>query len=391
MSAREIVRAIRRAPESHMPITVGAPGTVTPPIDGVVRYARRNEEQGFDSLWWPDHLMGWHPESIWTPDISALAAIQPNPHTYLDPVAAIAAVAMTTERITLGTAVTEPIRNHPAQLARAWLSLDHITKGRAILGIGAGEGENVTPYGMSFDRPVSRLEDALRVVRLLWEHDEPVDYDGEFYTLRRAVNGMSPFLPGHPPPIWVAAHGPRMCRIAGELADGWLPTKLDPDEYALRWGQVRKAAERAGRDPDAITAGMWIYTVACEDHETAHRLMDSPMVRSFHLALPDAFYQARGHVHPLGEGYHGLSQYIPTLFSRDDALDAMAKIPFDVVHDATLHGTPGDIATEVGVYAERGLRHITLWNVTFMPDPAHVRSSFQLLAEAKDEIKRLGY
>src|SRR5688572_14934311 len=138
-----------------MPITVGAPGTINPPIEGVIRFAKRNEEQGFDSLWWPDHLMGWHPESIWTPDISQLAVPQPSPHAYMDPVAAIAATAMGTERIMLGTSVTEPVRNHPAQLARAWISLDHITKGRAILGIGAGEGENVTPYGMSFDKPVS--------------------------------------------------------------------------------------------------------------------------------------------------------------------------------------------------------------------------------------------
>src|SRR5687767_9444953 len=99
-----------------MAITVGAPGTIAPPVDAVIRNAVRNEQQGFDSLWWPDHLMGWHPESIWTPDVSPLAVAQPSPHVYLDPVAAIAAVATHTERVALGTSVTEAIRNHPAQL-----------------------------------------------------------------------------------------------------------------------------------------------------------------------------------------------------------------------------------------------------------------------------------
>src|SRR5688572_4730777 len=137
------------ASECHTPpaskITVGAPGIVQPPVDALLRTARRNEERGFDVIWWPDHLMGWHPQSVWTPDVAPLAAALPNPHMYFDPVAAIAAAAAVTSTIQLGVAVTEPVRNHPAQLARAWLTLDHLTAGRAICAIGAGEGENITP------------------------------------------------------------------------------------------------------------------------------------------------------------------------------------------------------------------------------------------------------
>jgi phthiodiolone/phenolphthiodiolone dimycocerosates ketoreductase len=372
-----------------MTISVGAPGSITPPADALLRYAKRNEDQGFDSLWWPDHLMGWHPESIWTPDVSALAAVQPNPHIYLDPVPAIAACATVTERIRLGTSVTEPIRNPPAQLARTWLTLDHITKGRAILGIGAGEGENVGPYGMEWDRPVARLEDALRVIRLLWENDDAVDYEGPVFKLDRAVNGMRPFQEGRYPPIWVAAHGPRMCRITGELGDGWLPVKMTVDDYARCWKLVRDAASKAGRDPSRITAGLWDYTVLASDHDASHRLLDHVMVRAFCLAMPDSFYQALGHVHPLGEGFHGLSQYVPTHYGRTEALEAIAKIPFDVVHESTLHGTPADVAREVARYAAVGLRHVTLWNITFMPDPALVRPSFDLMVQTKDEIKRI--
>src|SRR5438128_7001402 len=171
-----------------MPIEVGAPGIVLPPASALIHTAKRNEERGYDAIWWPDHLMGWHAQSVW--DTAPLAAVLPNPHIYFDPIAAIATAAQHTETIKLGTSVTEAVRNHPAQLARAFLSLDHLSGGRTILGLGAGEGENITPYGIDFERPAARLEDALRVIRLLWSNDDPVDYDGPVYTLRDAVCGM---------------------------------------------------------------------------------------------------------------------------------------------------------------------------------------------------------
>jgi phthiodiolone/phenolphthiodiolone dimycocerosates ketoreductase len=358
-----------------------------PPVETLLQLAKRNEERGFDVIWWPDHLMGWHPQAAWTPDILELASVMPNPHSYWDPVAAIAAAATATETIKLGTAVTEPVRNHPAQLARAWLSLDHISKGRAILGIGAGEGENITPYGIDFSKPATRLEDALRVIRLLWENDDPIDYDGPVYTLRDAVCGMAGYE-GRFPPIWVAAHGPRLCGVTGALADGWIPTYLPFEDYANKWELVRKGAAGAGRDPDDITAAMWAYTVIAEDHETAHRLLEHDMVKAFVLALSHEFFAERGSAHPLGEIY-GFTEYVPSRLTRDEALRAIKAIPFEVVHDGILHGSPDDIAKHIEPYAGVGLRHIALWNVTFFAELERIGPSYRLLTEAKDELKKI--
>ena len=374
-----------------MPIEVGAPGSVVPPADAIGSTARRNEEKGFDALWFPDHLMGWHPNSVWTPDVAPLSAYLPNIHAYYDPIAAIAIAGAATSTIKLGTSVTEPVRNHPGQLARAWLTLDHLTGGRAICGIGAGEGENITPYGMSFDKPASRLEDALRVVRLLWENADPIDNDGPVFQLRDAVCGLEPVVPGAYPPIWVAAHGPRLCRVAGELADGWLPTTLTVDEYAMRWGQVRAGAEGAGRNPDDITAGMWAYTVIAEDDETARRIVCHPMIKAFTLALPESYFTERGVEHPLGAGTKGFLEYIPSRLSREDAMAAIDRIPDEVACDAIIHGSPSTLTKIVERYAAVGLRHIALWNVTFFAQPELIGPSYRLLAECKDEIKRLPY
>jgi phthiodiolone/phenolphthiodiolone dimycocerosates ketoreductase len=374
-----------------MPITVGAPGHVMPPVETLIHTARRNEERGFDALWWPDHLMGWHPQSLWAPDEAPLAKAQPNPDAYFDPIAAIAVAATATEKIKLGVSVTEPVRNHPAQLARAWLTLDHITKGRAILGIGAGEGENITPYGLEFDRPAGRLEDALRVVRLLWANDTPVDYEGPVYRLQDAVCGMQPYAEGRFPPIWVAAHGPRLCRVTGELADGWFPTYLHLDDYTHRWGLVRDAAAAAGRDPDDLTAAMWAYTLVAEDHATCHELLEHRMVKAFVLALSHEFYEQRGARHPLGDEFYGFLDYIPSRLDRDEALRAIDAVPFEVVHDGILHGTPSELAQKIEAFGRVGLRHIALWNITFFAELERIGSSFALLTEAKDEIQRLRF
>jgi len=370
-----------------MTLEIGAPGAIMPPVEVLLKTAKRNEDKGFDALWWPDHLMGWHPESIWTPDITPLATVQPNPHVYLDPVACIAAVATHTEKIRLGTRVTEPVRRHPAMLANEWLTLDHFSKGRAILGIGAGEGENIIPYGMSFDKPASRFEEALTIIRLLWENNEPVDFDGDFWTMRRAVCGMGPHTPGRFPPIWTGAHGPRMMDITGRLADGWLPTRMSPEEYAHGLGVIRTAAEKAGRDFSTFTPGLWAYTVVASDHEEAHRILNQRMPKGFQLVLPSEEYEKRGYAHPLGTKFQGLRDYIPTRLGRDEALKAIDSIPEEIAHLSTVHGTPDELVALFREYEAVGVRHIVPWNITFLGDPTKVRESFHLLDDVLAAVK----
>ena len=370
-----------------MTLEIGAVGQIMPPVEGLLKTAKRNEEKGFDAIWWPDHLMGWHPESIWTPDVTPLANFQSNPHVYFDPIAAIAAVATHTERIRLGTSVTEPIRRHPAMVANEWLTLDHFSKGRVILGIGAGEGENITPYGMDFSKPASKFEEALEIIRLLWENDEPVDFDGDFWTFRKAVCGMGPHTPGKFPPIWTGAHGDRMCAITGRLADGWLPTRMPPAEYARRLEIMRDAAEKAGRDFSTFTPAIWQYTVIAADHEEAHRILNETLPKGFQLVLPSEEYEKRGYSHPLGSKFVGLRDYIPTHYAKEDALKAIASVPEEISHDFTLHGTPDEIVTELREYEAVGVKHVVPWNMTFLGDATKIRESFHLLDEVVAAIK----
>ena len=237
------------------PLEVAAYGGIRAPLDPALAGVRASEEAGFDAVWWSDHFLHWFPPAVWTPDLVPMAEVVRSPHAFLDPMAVIAASAVQTERVRLGTAVTDAVRRHPAVLAQTFLTLDHLSHGRAMLGLGVGEAENILPFGFSYERRASRLIEAIEMIRLLWSTIEPVDYEGEFWTLDQAILGAEPYG-DRPPEIWVAAHRPRVLRATGRLADGWLPVFTDPGEYGTALATIRGHAADAGRAPEDITAAV---------------------------------------------------------------------------------------------------------------------------------------
>ena len=105
-------------------LELSAMGAVRPPADAVLASAQRREQQGFDAVWWADHLLHWFPLSIWTPDLVPQAAAgQRSPHVWFDPAPVVAAAAAATREIRLGIGVTDVIRRHPASLAQTALTL----------------------------------------------------------------------------------------------------------------------------------------------------------------------------------------------------------------------------------------------------------------------------
>ena len=367
-----------------MEIELGVPGQMLPPAGRAVELARRNEEQGFDAVWWVDHLMGWHPDSLWTEDVTPLAHSQPNPHLYFDPLLMMALVGQQTKRLRVGVVVTDVIRRPPMVLAQTMLTLDHITGGRAILGLGTGEHLNLRPYGLPLDAPVSRLAEGIDVMRLLWEAEGPVDYDGRFFHLKDAVLGLAP-VGEHPPPIWTAAHGPRMLALTGRKADGWLPTKLEPEEYAACLDVIRGVATDAGRDPHDVTPAMLAYVIVAPDEATVEELLSRPLVRALCVMLSSETFRRLGLTPPLegvGSGFHG---FVPTRVDRAEAERIIEAIPPRVVRHYAFCGTPDQIADQIREYRE--LRHLVLWNITAFAEPSLAGVSFRCLTELKQALQ----
>ncbi|MBE0527457.1 MAG: LLM class flavin-dependent oxidoreductase, partial [Candidatus Thorarchaeota archaeon] len=197
-------------------LKIGAPGPFLPPWDNALKNAKTIDSLGYDSMAFPDHLAGFIPQSIWTPEVTQLAYLQQSPHTYYEMASIMGACAAVTENVQLISSVTEPLRRHPALIAQTFLTLDHISNGRVVLGIGAGEIENVEPYGLNYSGQVGKLREALKIIRHIWDSHEPFNFDGKFWKMKDAVMSLRPAVEGRPPPIWIAALGPKMLEITAE-------------------------------------------------------------------------------------------------------------------------------------------------------------------------------
>jgi phthiodiolone/phenolphthiodiolone dimycocerosates ketoreductase len=369
-------------------LKIGTEGSFIGPIDKGISAIKRIEELGYDSVWFADHLMGWTPESIWTPDIISAAAFQASPHLFYETYSIMSLAAWNTNKLLLGTSVTETFRRHPAMLAQTLLTQDHLSKGRVILGIGTGEGENVTPYGIKWEKPVARLEEALKIIKLLWESDTKVSFDGEFWKLNDAILALKPYEKGKYPPIWIAAHGPKMLELTGRLGDGWLPAYADPNSYKENLKIIKSSAKKAGRNPDEITPALFSYVYIDESHDVCDQIIDTPASKNQLLILPNEIFKKYNTTHPLGENFYGLLEYIPTKYNRETILEAMDKIPSKMCNDYLFHGTPDEIIAKIEEYAKIGLRHIVLYNTTYLADSSKIKSSFKCIQKVLNYFKK---
>jgi phthiodiolone/phenolphthiodiolone dimycocerosates ketoreductase len=372
-------------PDVH-DLEIGAPGPFLPPYENVVKNAKTIDSLGYDSMAFPDHFAGFIPESIWTTDITPLSFLQQSPHTYYELASIMAACAAATERVKLISAVTDPIRRHPVLLAQTFLTLDHISNGRAILGIGAGEIENVEPYGLDYSNQAGKLREALEIIRLVWTTHEPFSYDGRYWKLKDAVMSLRPVVPDRPPPVWVAAHGPRMLEMAAEFGDGWIPTLLPPKDYGQRLRQINKQREKLEKTGPFTTA-LWNWCILDDDPEVCHQLKQNPVAKAFALLYPSTEWRRLGYDHPFGENFYSLRDYIPMRHDRETTLKAIEQVPMEVLDEFYMSGDSETMIRLLEEYVREGLQHIILWNVTGMFDLERVRSSYKVLKEVLAYVK----
>ncbi|HEX7852754.1 MAG TPA: LLM class flavin-dependent oxidoreductase [Sphingobium sp.] len=342
----------------------------------------------YHSIWLPDHMVSFWPDSIWSPEFTDLATASPSPHRHLDAMAVAGAAAVLTKNVPIATSVVDTVRRHPAMLAQSALTLDHLSRGRFILGLGSGEMENTVPYGFDFAKPVGRFEEALQVIRLLWESEAPVDFEGRFYTLHHARMDTE-LYDGKCPPIWIGAGGPRMLEITGRFADGWWPAGAwSPEDYAQKLGVVRASAERAGRDPMAITPAFIQMCLIGDDAELAE-ILAAPLVKAIVLQISSTELAKFGHVHPMGEGWRGFVDIDPHVLTRERFLAFCEQVTPEMILDLIPHGTPHQVARIVKSFCEAGLRVPKIMDYGGMAGLKYGAISARKVREAEDELMRL--
>jgi phthiodiolone/phenolphthiodiolone dimycocerosates ketoreductase len=339
----------------------------------------------YSSVWLPDHLVSFWPDAIWTPEFTDLAEVSHSPHRYVDALTLAGAVAVSTSRVGIATSVIDTVRRHPVMVAQTAITLDHLSGGRFTLGLGSGEHTNLQPYGFDGSRAVARFEEAIRVIRLLWAADGPVDFHGDFFDLERARLDAE-LVDGRPPPIWIGATGPRMLALTGAHADGWWPTGSDgPEEYAAKLAVIHEAAERAGRDPAAITPAKMVVCLLGEPEEL-REVLRRPMVKSLALQLSAEAYRRRGYRHPMGERWRGIQDVHPDHPSRERLVQLFDEVDVAAILASVPHGSPEDVAREVAALHEAGARVVSILDYSGMAGQSHAARSAAKVRATEDAI-----
>jgi len=236
----------------------------------------------FDSGWIFDHFVALGPEGGGSHEAFAL----------------IGALAVVTDRLQLGHLVLGNTYRHPALTAKSGATIDHVSNGRFVLGLGAGWHEpEHEMFGMRLPpigERITMFDSAVRVIKALWESPGGVSLDAPPYQLRDAVCDPPPLTPGGPP-IWLGGQGSRGLRIVAERGDGWNQTG-DPATFPEKRDILLRHCEAVGRDPGEIEISAQAFLRA-GDHatmlETAAWLGDAG---AQHLIL----------IMPAGDGPDGL-------------------------------------------------------------------------------------
>ncbi len=218
------------------------------------------EKTGFDSIWLADHLI----------DIGGAG--------FVDPWTVGGAIATQTKKIHIFSAVTDTQRCHPAKTAHMIANLDVLSRGRAILGIGAGEAMNTVPFGIEWEKSsdrISRLKEAIKIIKLLWasSSEKRANYSGRFYNLTDAYLDQLPYRKPCPPIFIGAMSSERMLNLIGELGDGWIGWLNTPETFRKKTEIIRMAAKKAGREYENIQTATMLPVVFPRDNEPLEKFV----------------------------------------------------------------------------------------------------------------------
>jgi 5,10-methylenetetrahydromethanopterin reductase len=253
----------------------------------------------------------------------------------------LAAMAQRTERIKIGPGVTNPYSRHPALIATATATLDELSGGRAVLGLGAG-GTNHRALGIERRAPVTALRDGVELIRALWA-GSTTTVEGDVVRAREARLDFT--APRPRIPIYIGGRGPRVLELAGEVADGVIVGNVATREgwsYAL--DRVAAGAARAGRDVSEVRLTAWLYACVADDEDEAldairpmaatSLVTSRPVLGELGIEMPDDFR--------IGMEARGWS------LEREVVAEAGATLPAELVRRFGIAGTPEACRSRLG-------------------------------------------
>lgn len=252
----------------------------------------------------------------------------------------LAAAAVATDRIALGTSILNPYSIHPAEIAMMATTLQELSGGRFLLGLAAGAADFLAWAGLTRHAPLARAREAIIAIRALLAGDSPADVDGAGDGWQREAHMR---IPVQPTPIYLGAMSPRMLELVGTHADGGLPLLYPPETFGAARAHVDAGIAQAGRSRDDVDLAACIWVSVDEDPDVARR--------------------------PLAEklAYYGAS-FSPEVLARVgvDAADLVSLRDTGSVDDLPpammslgIAGRPADVVERCGALVDAGARHLS--------------------------------
>jgi phthiodiolone/phenolphthiodiolone dimycocerosates ketoreductase len=272
----------------------------------------------------------------------------------------LAAIGAITRKVELGTCVTDAIRRHPSAIALSTITLDRLTNGRAILGIGAGEAQNVVDFGIEFSKPVTKFKEQLELIELLFKSDPDnrVDYNGQYYKLTNAcLQAKSIRKPR--PPIYIAAGAPKTLGLCAAYGDGWIPIGYTPALFKHHADVIRENARKIGRDLSGFQFANDVDVYFTDDGEEAWNKMKNavkvslykPELLTVHNIEQDSEFDFRRY-------FTEYAMNKPELMEQMKR--AALKIPDSVARTAIGVGRPDDVIEMLERFIEAGTNHFII-------------------------------
>lgn len=243
-----------------IPLGIALPHRSPDPIamTTVHRVATRAEALGFRDLWVTENTL--------------------DHVTCFDPVVILTYAAAVTSRIRLGASVVVLAVHHPAMVAHQWATLDHVSGGRAILGVGLGREHHYREFEVPTEGKVARFREEVAILRSLWGQ-EKTSFEGRFYHLDGAR--MSPKPTNLP--LWMGVGHPNAVRRTAELADGWMGSGGSSiAEFAASVPVLKQALEHCGRDPEAFPISKRVFMAVDDNPDVARRELNRWFTEVYH-------------------------------------------------------------------------------------------------------------
>jgi probable F420-dependent oxidoreductase len=316
-----------------------------------VAIARRAEEAGFDSVWAPEF------------------------HNHSGPLA-LAAAAMETERVELGTAIAWAFGRSPLLTAVTALDLDEMSGGRFVLGLGTGTRRMRTDWlGAPADKPATRLRETIGAVRAVWSSANAgaIDYEGELVHLKVRPYGRAGQVRTDIP-VYVAAVNEGMSRMAGKVSDGVVAHPMATARYIeeVMRPAIAEGATAEGRSPGDVAIADWILLAVSGDREQARE--DAKRQIAFHATVRT--YDAILDLH----GYTGIAAQIRDLWKSFDLAGMTALVTDEMLDEMAVAGTPDECRTALHRRAASADR-LLLGAPVVATDPDRIRKYHDAIVE----------